>query len=90
MTQIIWGKLRNRIVGDKAQNLELAITSFTAALDVLTRDAFPNMGMTQNNLGNVYCDRIVGDKAQNLELAIASFTAALQVYTPRRLPKIGQ
>jgi hypothetical protein len=32
---------RNRIRGEKAENIELAIASFTAALSVYTRDAFP-------------------------------------------------
>jgi predicted LPLAT superfamily acyltransferase len=32
---------RNRIRGEKAENIELAIASYTAALTVYTRDAFP-------------------------------------------------
>jgi CHAT domain-containing protein len=69
-------------VGDKAQNLELAIAAYSAALQVRARDAFPqDWAMTQNNLGEAYRNRIVGDKAQNLELAIAAFTAALKVRT---------
>ena len=32
---------RKRIRGDKAENIELAIASFTAALTVYTREAFP-------------------------------------------------
>ncbi|MBD3559863.1 tetratricopeptide repeat protein, partial [Planktothrix sp. FACHB-1355] len=65
---------RNRIKGEKADNLEIAIASYTAALEVRTRQAFPqNWATTQNNLGNAYLNRIKGEKADNLELAIASY-----------------
>jgi predicted LPLAT superfamily acyltransferase len=81
---------RNRIRGEKAENIELAIASYTAALTVYTRDAFPeNWAMTQNNLATAYSNRIRGEKAENIELAIASFTAALTVYTRDAFPEIG-
>jgi hypothetical protein len=52
---------RNRIRGDKAENIEMAIASFTAALTVYTRDAFPEKwAQTQNNLATAYSDRIRG------------------------------
>ncbi|MBP5974073.1 tetratricopeptide repeat protein, partial [Brasilonema sp. CT11] len=39
----------NRILGDKAENIESAIASYSAALSVRTRQAFPqNWAMTQN------------------------------------------
>ena len=73
---------------NRYQNIENAIASYTAALSVLTRDAFPeNWAMTQNNLGEAYRKRIRGDKAENIELAIASFTAALSVYTREAFPE---
>jgi hypothetical protein len=38
-------------LGDKAQNIEMAIASYTNALSVRTRQAFPqDWAMTQNNL----------------------------------------
>ncbi|MEG3956958.1 hypothetical protein [Microcoleus sp. herbarium2] len=52
---------RKRIRGDKAENIELAIASFTAALTVYTREAFPKKwAQTQNNLATAYSDRIRG------------------------------
>ena len=69
---------RNGIRGHKADNLELAITSFENALSVRTRDIFPqDWAMTQNNLGLAYVERIRGHKADNLELAIADYENAL-------------
>jgi len=78
----------DRIREDKAQNIELAIASCTAALSVYTPDAFPeDWAMTQHNLAAAYSDRIRGEKAQNIELAIASYTAALSVRTPDAFPE---
>ncbi|MEG4275274.1 MULTISPECIES: CHAT domain-containing protein, partial [unclassified Microcoleus] len=74
--------------GEKAQNIELAIASYTAALKVYTREAFPEKwATTQNNLANAYRDRIRGEKAQNIEEAIASYTAALTVRTREAFPQ---
>ena len=74
--------------GDRASNLERAIASYTAALTVYTRDAFPEYwATTQNNLAIAYCDRIRGEKAENIEMAIASYTAALTVYTRDAFPE---
>ena len=77
-----------RIRGEKAENIESAIASCTAALTVYTRDAFPqNWAMTQNNLGEAYRNRIRGEKAENMELAIASYTAALSVRPREAFPE---
>ncbi|MEM7581072.1 MAG: CHAT domain-containing protein, partial [Cyanobacteria bacterium P01_A01_bin.80] len=77
----------DRIEGDKAENIELAISCHKAALQVRTQQALPlDWAMTQNNLGLAYSDRIKGDKAENIELAISSYKAALQVYTQQALP----
>ena len=74
--------------GDRASNLEKAIADYEAALQVYTREAFPEQwAMTQNNLGNAYSDRIMGDRADNLEMAIADYEAALQVYTREAFPE---
>jgi CHAT domain-containing protein len=79
---------RNRILGEKAQNIEMAIASYSAALEVYTRQAFPqDWAMTQNNLGNAYRNRILGEKAQNIEMAIASYSAALEVRTRQAFPQ---
>ncbi|MEG4069759.1 CHAT domain-containing protein, partial [Microcoleus sp. Pol11C2] len=91
-----WAKTQNnlaiayaeRIRGEKAENIEQAITSYTAALCVLTPDAFPEYwAQTQNNLAIAYAERIRGEKAENIENAIASFTAALTIRTPDAFPE---
>ncbi|WP_341739555.1 CHAT domain-containing protein, partial [Microcoleus sp. CAWBG640] len=77
----------NRIRGEKAENLELAIAAYEASLEVWTRDAFPfEWAGSQNNLGMAYLYRIRGEKAENLELAIAAFEASLEVYTRDAFP----
>jgi CHAT domain-containing protein len=77
-----------RIRGETADNIEVAIGYFTAALTVYTRDTFPeNWAATQNNLGEAYRNRIRGDKAQNIEVAIAYFTTALSVRTREAFPE---
>lgn len=69
---------RNRIRGDRADNLEKAIVAFEAALTVRTREALPQQwAQTQSNLALAYVDRIRGDCTENLEKAIAAFEAAL-------------
>ncbi|MBD2495467.1 CHAT domain-containing protein [Nostoc sp. FACHB-280] len=74
--------------GDKASNIEIAITGCKVALTVYTNKAFPQeWAMTQNNLGIAYSERIKGKKAENIEIAIAAFTAALTVCTRERLPQ---
>ena len=77
----------NRIKGDKADNLELAIAACNQALLVFTPEAFPkDWAITQINLGVAYYDRIKGDKADNIEFAIAASTNALQVFSPGAFP----
>ncbi|QSJ15565.1 tetratricopeptide repeat protein [Nostoc sp. UHCC 0702] len=75
-------------LGDKASNMEIAITGYEVALTVYTREALPiDWAMTQNNLGLAYCSRIKGDRAKNIENAIAAYTAALTVRTKEALPE---
>ncbi|NEP83772.1 MAG: tetratricopeptide repeat protein, partial [Okeania sp. SIO3B3] len=75
-------------LGSRANNLEIAIASYQAALDIYTRQAFPqDWAMTQNNLGIVYRNRIRGERAENLEMAIASYQAALDIYTRQAFPQ---
>jgi hypothetical protein len=65
-------------LGERAENLELAIAAYKAALEIRTRSAFPEQwATTQNNLGNAYKNRILGERAENLELAIATHGRSL-------------
>ncbi|MEG3839194.1 CHAT domain-containing protein [Microcoleus sp. herbarium14] len=74
-----------RIRGERAENIEQAIFGYQNALQVRTREAFPqDWATTQNNLAAAYYSRIKGDKADNIEKAIASFTAALEIRTRNR------
>jgi CHAT domain-containing protein len=71
---------RNRIRGERAENLEAAICCYSNALKVLTREAFPQQWVDiQNNLGTAYFDYIRGERAENLEAAIRCFSDALDV-----------
>jgi tetratricopeptide (TPR) repeat protein len=90
---IVYG---DRILGDRAENQELAIDCYQQALQVRTRSALPqDWALTQNNLGTAYQNRILGDspeerlrqRAENLELAIDCFQQALQVRTQQALPR---
>ncbi|NJM77176.1 MAG: tetratricopeptide repeat protein [Acaryochloridaceae cyanobacterium RU_4_10] len=78
----------NRLRGERAENLEKAITAYELALQVYTRGAFPeDWAMAQNNLGIALRHRIRGEQAENLERAIATKELALQVYTREELPE---
>ena len=75
-------------LGNKASNMEIAITGYKIVLTVYTREAFPQeWAKTHNNLGAAYSERITGEKAENIEQAIAAFAAALSVYTREAFPQ---
>ena len=71
-----------RLVGDRADNLERAITACQAALPVLEKvgetDAWARAQMV---LAGVWNDRMRGDRIANIERAIAADRAALGVLT---------
>ncbi|TAF57411.1 MAG: hypothetical protein EAZ60_07075 [Oscillatoriales cyanobacterium] len=78
-----------RINGSRAENLEDAIFCYQEALQVRTREAFPqDWATTQSNLAAAYYSRIKGDKAENIEWAIAFFKAALAIRTRNDFPKL--
>jgi tetratricopeptide (TPR) repeat protein len=53
----------DRIRGDRAENLEKAIELYEQALEVHTRDDFPeNWAMNQHNLANAYRKRVLGER----------------------------
>jgi CHAT domain-containing protein len=77
-----------RIRGNRAENVEQAIRYYQTALQIRTRQAFPqDWADTQNNLGLAYCHRIHGSRADNIEQALAAYQPALQVYTREALPQ---
>ncbi|RFP60973.1 MAG: CHAT domain-containing protein, partial [Limnothrix sp. CACIAM 69d] len=79
---------RDRIRGERADNLEMAIAAYERALEVYTREAFPeDWAMTQNNLAAAYRNRIRGERADNLEMAITACERALEVYTREAFPE---
>ncbi|AUT04192.1 hypothetical protein CLI64_03075 [Nostoc sp. CENA543] len=74
-------------LGNKASNMEIAITGYKVALIVYTPEALPQQWAgTQNNLAVAYWERIKGDRAENIENAIVAYTAALTVRTKEALP----
>jgi tetratricopeptide (TPR) repeat protein len=75
-------------LGNRAVNLEIAITGYEIALATFSRKYYPvEWAMTQNNLGVVYSDRLKGDKGDNIEVAINCYQAALEEYTRDRHPQ---
>ncbi|WP_424102110.1 CHAT domain-containing protein [Moorena producens] len=85
------GNFSNQIqqfpLGDKASNIEIAISGYKVALTVFTPEAFPQVwALTQTNIGAAYRDRIKGEKAQNIEEAIACYQQALRVITFEAFP----
>ena len=69
-------------LGNRASNLDMAIIGYKLALNIFTRDDFPqSWARTQNNLGNAYSNKIIGNRAENIDEAISCYQLALEVYT---------
>ncbi|MEG3924939.1 MULTISPECIES: CHAT domain-containing tetratricopeptide repeat protein [unclassified Microcoleus] len=66
--------------GNKANNLEIAITGYQIVLNN-REPGREKWGGTKNNLAIAYSKRINGLRAENLERAIGFFEVALTVYT---------
>ncbi|MEO1185860.1 MAG: hypothetical protein AAFX46_14785, partial [Cyanobacteria bacterium J06636_27] len=68
-------------LGNKAENLEIAIKGYEIALTYFNRDKYAEeWAGTQNNLGNALVERMTGDSADNLDEGIACYKRALEVY----------
>ncbi|MGK7876931.1 MAG: CHAT domain-containing protein [Xenococcaceae cyanobacterium] len=85
------GELGNSLaqnpLGDRAENIELAIGAYSQALEVRTRTAMPvEWATTMMNLATAYSDRIRGERVQNIEQAIAAYKQALEVITRTAMP----
>ena len=77
----------NRIAGDRADNLEKAITAYEMALPSFILNAMVGeWATTQNNLANAFWNRIRGDRADNLEKTIAAYETSLRVFTRETFP----
>ncbi len=75
-------------LGNRANNLEIAITGYEIALGIFTQDNFPQLWASlQNHLAVAYIDRIRGEKAENLEMGITCFQSALQIYSVVNYPE---
>ncbi|MDZ8083170.1 MAG: CHAT domain-containing protein [Nostoc sp. DcaGUA01] len=75
-------------LGRRWLNVELSITAYQFALQIRTREGFPEQwATTQSNLAIAYRERILGERADNLELAIAASELALQIFTPEAFPQ---
>ncbi|MFN6219379.1 MAG: CHAT domain-containing protein [Aphanizomenon sp.] len=88
---VVIGNFSNLIqqfpLGNKPDNVEIAITGYEIVATVFTRETSPEQwGNLQNNLGTAYSERIRGDKADNLENAIAAYEQALEVRTRTDFP----
>ena len=75
-------------LGNRALNIEIAITCLKLALTVFTKESdAQNWAIIQNSLGIDYCYRIQGETAENIEKAIACYTQALSVRTRNAFPQ---
>lgn len=73
--------------GSKSRNIEIAIAGYQRALQVYTREEFPEeWAEVKNNLGIAYREYPGGNRADNLEAAIEAYQLALQVRTFERYP----
>jgi tetratricopeptide (TPR) repeat protein len=74
-------------LGNRANNLEIAIAGYEVVLTVFTQETLPEYWATvQNNLANAYCHRIAGRREENLEFAISCYKNALQIHTRNTFP----
>jgi MFS transporter, FSR family, fosmidomycin resistance protein len=74
--------------GDRSENWELAVATFTEALSARSRAANPEEWAAANaNLGVAYRERVAGDRSENQERAITAFEDALAVLTREGNPE---
>ena len=75
-------------LGNRANNIEIAITGYKVGLSVFPREDDPESWANfQNNLGTVYSNRIRGERAENLEMALTCYYAALEITTREAFPE---
>ena len=78
---------RERIRGDRAENIEQAIAYYQQALEVLTHEENPlAWAVAQVDLATAYRERLRGGRAENVEQAIAHYQLALEVHAREAAP----
>ena len=82
------GLIQKFPLGDRAMNLEIALTGYEIALEVYTTEDFSkHRANTLTNLAVVYMYRIRESKEENIEMAIKCCKAALTVRTREEFPE---
>ena len=80
--------LQDWTLGDRANNLEIAIAGYEVGIELLKPETFPEeWAATQYNLGNAYGERTTKDTAENIETAIKCYERALQIYNQKEFPQ---
>ena len=75
-------------LGNRATNLEIAITGHKAVSSIFTIEVHPKRyAKNQINLGAIYVNRTEGKSLDDLELAIECFSNALNVFTYKDFPE---
>lgn len=80
--------IQNLPLGNRANNLEIAIKGFEVVFQVFKFDVFPKeWAIAQTNLGNAYRDRLRGDRSKNLEQSIGCHMQAFHVFKREIFPE---
>lgn len=78
----------DRLRGDNAENLEIAIACFEDVLQIRTPNSDPHgRAATLVNLGITYRQRLRGERAENIESSIRCYEEALQVLSREADPQ---
>ena len=80
--------LQDWTLGERANNLEIAIAGYEVGVELLKPETFPEeWAATQYNLGNAYAERVSEDVTKNIEMAIGCYEKALQIYNSEVFPQ---
>jgi CHAT domain-containing protein len=80
--------ISNFKLGNRATNLEIAITGYKAVSSFFTLEAYPEKyAINQIDLGTVYVNRKEGKCLEDLKIALECFLNALNVFTNKDFPK---
>lgn len=75
--------------GNEANNLEIALTGYEIASQILNEETFPEQSIVcQVGLGCVYHRRIKGEQAENLEKSLSYLHNALQICNREHFPQM--